>query len=166
MGSCPGRRCCGQKIPGVLRAPGCGAAPAPTPVCRSARRASSRGFPHARVWHADQPTPRLGNKVIWLDAGATAASDHPGAGLHRGSARRVRLGPVVLALPPSEYQAHLSSCADLYQRQIQRRAPLCTAGQHKNPCLTAEAPPPRPVSPARGPRVDAECLSSATCIST
>lgn len=52
------RRCCGQKDPWCPQSPpGCGAAPAPTtPVCRSARRASSRGFPHARVWHADQPT--------------------------------------------------------------------------------------------------------------
>ena len=107
------RCCCSQKdLWCPWRPPDRGATPArATPICRSSLESQQLWFStHPGV--ARGPThPRLGNKkVTWLDAGATAASDHPGAELHRGSAGWVCSGLSSQPLPPSEYQAHLSGC--------------------------------------------------------
>lgn len=157
-----GRCCCSRKdLWCPQSSPSRGATHAPTtPVCRSqsSQESRQRGLPHAWVVAHGPTHPRLGNKkATWPDAGATAASGHPGAGLRRGPAGQVRSGPSSWLLTLHRYQACPSSCTrplpvpDTGGRRSAWRA------SRKSLPYPAECPPLRPGSPSRRPVVDAEC---------
>lgn len=111
--------------------------PHPSAGAGAARRTGGCGLPHARVVAHGSTHPRLGNKkATWPGAGATAASGHPGAGLRRGSAGRVRSGrrhghSLSIQMPGPPVQLYSTFTSARY-----RRAPLCMAGRHGNPCPT------------------------------